>query len=68
MHNLIVERARTLTNGAAVTIDDEDEVVLTSEWSAAGDAFLHAAMALGAPELMSPADADLLIAAWKRLS
>jgi hypothetical protein len=68
LHNVIVERARTLTNGAALTVDDDDDVVLANNWSAASDAFLHAAMAQGAPELMSPADTELLTAAWKRVS
>jgi len=64
LHNLIVERARTLTDGAALTTNDEDELVLAPDWWAAGEAFLHAAMAQGAPELMSSADAELLTAAW----
>jgi len=68
LHNVIVERARTLTNGAVLTTNDDDDVVLAPDWSAASDAFLHAAMAQGAPELLSPEDAELLTAAWKRLS
>lgn len=68
LHNVIVERARTLTNGAALTASEDDDVVLASDWSAASDACLHAAMAHGAPELLSPRDAELLTAAWKRLS
>jgi hypothetical protein len=66
LHNLVVERARTLTNGAAVTTNDDDEVVLAPEWSATSDALLHAAMAHGAPELLSPADTELLTAALDR--
>jgi len=68
LHNLIVERARTLTGGAALTTNDDDEVVLAPEWSAASDAFLHAAMAHGSPELIASSDPELLTAAWKRLS
>lgn len=68
LHQRIVDCARTLTNGAALTTSDDDELLLAPDWWAAGEACLHAAMAQGAPELLSPGDAELLTAAWKRLS
>lgn len=64
LHNLIVERARTLTGGAALTTDDDGDPVLRPDWSAASDAFLHLAMACGAPQLVTPEDAELLTAPW----
>ena len=64
LHNLIVERARTLTGGAALTTDDDGDPVLRPDWSAASDAFLHVAMACGAPQLVTPEDAELLTAPW----
>lgn len=51
---------------AAFTTDDEGEVSLTPLWSDACDAFLHAAMAYGAPELLSPAETAILVAAWAK--
>jgi hypothetical protein len=68
LHELIFRRARTLTNGAAVTANDDDELVLAPEWHAVDEAFLHAATAYGAPELMPSSDAELLTAAWTQLA
>jgi hypothetical protein len=68
LHELIFQRAPTLTDSAAITATDDDELVLAPEWHAVDEAFLHAAMAYGAPELMPSSDAELLIAAWRQLS
>ncbi|GCD98647.1 hypothetical protein [Embleya hyalina] len=48
--------------------DDEDgtsEEVMAEPWSHALDPLLHAAMALGAPHLMSDADRETLTAPWR---
>jgi hypothetical protein len=67
LHNLIGDRARTLIGDMTFTANEDDDLVLTAGWSIASRAALHAAMAYGAPELMSAADAELLTSAWRLL-
>ncbi|MFI1577969.1 hypothetical protein [Embleya sp. NPDC020630] len=45
--------------------DGESEEVMAEPWSDALSPLLHAAMALGAPHLMSAADRDALTAPWR---
>jgi hypothetical protein len=67
LYGVLSERAHELTGDAAFVVDDEGNRSLTPVWAAATDAFLHAAMAFGTPELTPAADAELLKAAWSTL-
>jgi hypothetical protein len=49
----------------AFVVDEEGNQSFVPEWAAVSDAFLQAAMAYGAPQLMSPAERELLLSAWK---
>lgn len=49
----------------AFFVDGDGENVLAEPWESASHALLHAAMALGAPELAGPTDAAVLVAAWE---
>jgi len=49
-----------LSARATFIVDEDGDATLTPDWAAAADAFLHAAMAVGAPELLSPADVEIL--------
>jgi hypothetical protein len=61
----VVDRARRCAGSTAFTFDeDEDDKVLLDPWATAASALLDAAMALGAPDLVDPADASLLTEAW----
>ncbi len=62
--SVLAERARDLVGDAAFVVDDEGEQSFAPDWASALDALLGAAMAYGAPELMSPADRDSLSSAW----
>jgi len=64
LSSVLANRARDLVGDAAFVIDDEDEVSFTPDWASACSALSGAAMAYGAPELLSPADRDLLLSAW----
>ncbi len=66
LHAVLTRRARELVGDAAFAMDDEGNPVFTPLWAGAADAFLHAAMALGAPELVSTGDREVLSAAWVR--
>jgi hypothetical protein len=65
LHSVLAERARGLAGDAAFVVDDEGNQSFTPVWASAADAFLHAAMAFGAPELLSPADREALTQAWR---
>jgi hypothetical protein len=64
LHSVLAERARALVGDAAFVVDEEGNRSFTPPWAAAADPFLHAAMAFGAPELLSPADREALTQAW----
>jgi len=49
-----------LSSRATFVVDDDGDATLTPEWAAVADAFLHAAMAVGAPELLSPSEVEIL--------
>jgi hypothetical protein len=66
LHSVLAERARGLVGDAAFVVDDEGNQSFTPEWASAADAFLHAAMAFGAPELLSPTDREAITQAWRR--
>lgn len=65
LHSQLENRARNLAGDEAFVIGDE-ETYLAPSWTSASSALLGAAMAYGAPELLSPADRDLLLSAWVR--
>lgn len=65
LHDVLARRARDVAGGAAYEVDDEGEKHLTGPWAGALAALLHAAMALGAPELVSDADRRMLLDAWE---
>lgn len=67
LHSVLAGRARSLAGDAAFVVDEEGDQSFAPAWAAATEAFLHAAMAYGAPEVASPADADALTTAWVRL-
>jgi hypothetical protein len=60
---VVFNRAREL-EGDAAFVEMADEVVLVPRWQAAADALVSAALALGAPEIMSAEDRALLLFAW----
>jgi hypothetical protein len=64
LHSVLAERAGGLVGDAAFVVDDEGNRSFTPVWASIADAFLHVAMAFGAPELLSPADREALTQAW----
>ena len=64
LHTVIAEWAHALAGEAAFVEDEEGDPMFAPEWQSAVDAFLHAAMALGAPETAST-DSRVLTAAWE---
>lgn len=69
IHAQLRQRAQAVDGAdAIVLIEDEDdgetEEVLSLLWQQASDALLYAAMAQGAPQLVSEADAEALNRAW----
>lgn len=67
---LLWQRARSLEGSDAFRLvfdDDNTEEALTSKWQGAHDAFLQAAMALGAPAYVGADDAAILTRAWRRV-
>jgi hypothetical protein len=63
LHAVFSERARKLAGQSAFVSDDEGNVSLAPVWAEAAEAFLHAAMGYGAPEILSPGDAEVLTVA-----
>ena len=64
LNSVLSERARKLVGKAAFVTDDEGEQSFEPGWANALDAFLGAAMAYGAPELVSSVDRNSLSSAW----
>ncbi len=65
IHRLVWDRAALLTGDAAFERDDEEgEQWLAPPWSDASNVLCQAAMALGAPDLVSDDDRRLLIKAY----
>jgi len=62
------DRAHLLLGPAASTANEEDDLILTPVWSSAASALLDAAMALGAPWLMTAEDMHILTAAWRSVA
>jgi hypothetical protein len=64
VHRVVCDRAEVVAGRGAFVEDDEGERELGPVWGAAASALLDAAIALGAPSIVSE-DADVLTAAWK---
>ena len=69
VHGLLRRRAEAV-DGAAAFIREEDEdgeidEWLAAPWDQASDALLFAAMARGAPQYLSAADAEALSRPWR---
>lgn len=66
LHTVVFDRARNQDGPAAIE-DDGEDVWLVAPWSGADRALGDAALALGAPELVSEADRAVLLQAWNRV-
>jgi hypothetical protein len=64
VYRAVWERAEVVSGPGAFVADDEGERALGPVWEAAASALLDAAMALGAPSVVSE-DAVILTAAWQ---
>lgn len=69
IHGLLRQRAQAVDGDAAFIreVDEDGEVdeSLAAPWEGASDALLFAAMARGAPQYLSTADADVLSRPWR---
>lgn len=68
LSRVVSDRAREVLGDAAFTIDEDGDECLDKAWSMARDAACNAAMAVGAPHLMTDSKATSLKSAWARLS
>lgn len=64
LHDVFARRARELAGDDAFVTDDEGDVCLADPWAKAANVLLHAAMALGAPDLVPEPDRAALLGAW----
>jgi hypothetical protein len=69
IHTAVGRRAEAVTGPAVWLVDEDDPegAWLADPWSAASVALVDVALALGAPDLVSGADHDILTAAWRML-
>ncbi len=65
LFNVVHKRAKELEGDAAFTVDSDGEIHFTTRWQFAFDAAMHAAMAYGAPDLLSDFGRQLLAAPWE---
>jgi hypothetical protein len=65
LFNVIHKRAKVLEGDAAFTVDSDGEIHFTTRWQYVFEAAIHAAMAYGAPGLLSDFDRQLLAARWE---
>ena len=63
LHHLAFERAR-LIDGSAALIQEGDSVFLAEPWATAAQVIGDAALALGAPDLVSDSGRDALVSGW----
>ena len=63
--SMVLTRGKAVSGQAAITVDAEGDVELQAPWSGATTALLHAAMAVGAPNLLTPQEAEILKTPWK---
>jgi hypothetical protein len=72
LYAVLSDRAQVVAGDAAFVVNEDeadyeqDDASLAPEWAAAAQAFLHAAMAFGAPELLSDDEREVLTAAFQR--
>ncbi len=64
-YRAVWDRADALLGSAAFVDDEEGERTLAPVWASAAAALLDAAMALGAPAIVTEEDAVILTAAWR---
>lgn len=64
LFNVVHKRARAIEGDSAFSVDDEGELHFLPHWQIAFDAARFAAMACGAPELLSEQERRILVATW----
>jgi hypothetical protein len=64
IHQQVWNQAKKLTQGAALMVDEDGDMMLNSVWSAASSACLQVAMSYGAKDWLSEAERNVLSAAW----
>ncbi|PWR13636.1 hypothetical protein DKT69_20120 [Micromonospora sicca] len=65
LHTAVTDSAQLRGRPGALRVNPDGEQLLDETWATAGSALLHAAMAFGAPELVTGAEAAVLTAAWR---
>jgi len=64
IHDTVARRAQALDGDAAFRTEDED-LYLVKPWDGASDALLHAALALGTPQICTEGDDETLLRPWR---
>jgi hypothetical protein len=67
-YQAVWDRADAVLGSGAFVDDEEGERTLAPVWSSAAAALLDAAMALGAPSMVTEEDAVILTAAWRSVA
>lgn len=67
LHSQVCKRAKSILGDAAFITDEDENAWLVQPWQGAGRALCDAALALGAPNLIGPADRQVLTSAWGML-
>jgi hypothetical protein len=65
--SMVFNQGRAVSGPAAIAVDAEGEVELQAPWSGASTALLHAAMAFGAPGLLTQPQAAVLKLPWEAI-
>jgi hypothetical protein len=65
LHTVLRNRAKALVGAEAFLVDDDGTEYFSPPWNTAAEAFLCAIMGLGAPHLVSAAEAQTLISPWR---
>jgi hypothetical protein len=68
VYRVVWDRADALLGPTAFVVDDEGERSLVSDWDCAATALLDAAMAFGAPSVVTEGDAVILTSAWRAVA
>ncbi len=63
-----VVRTAAKRRGTDALVADDGDLVLAEPWSTAESALIEAAMALGAPDLVTEAEAEALTVAWRAVT
>ena len=64
----VVQSAAKLRGTDALVVDEDGDLVLAEPWLTAESALIEAAMALGAPDLVTAVEAEALTAAWRAVT